>query len=676
MKVSYAAASRDSELSLTMYGEMKNKEEQTMKKINFMLFAVAAIAAVSCAKEILPEDNQDGTNPEVELIPMSFTAGSETADVPESETAVKPQSVSTRAALQNDETTIWWQAGDQINVFDASGTVYEPFTTGEGGASVTFEGMAGKAEGYYALYPYQADAKMEGEFIYATLPNVQQAVEGSFDPKAFVSVAKSDANGNFSFKNVLALVKFTMPEGENASSVTLYPHKQNENLTGGLKISFDENGLPKQTYVSGKMHKTVTLKGDLKSGRTYYFVIRTGVPFEEGFTIAIDGRKYRTSNAKPPRTPVRNMVMNLPEFTVKEGLPKDLYMAYQLGFDLNIGGQRFDKATYGEATLIESAITAPQAGVYFLNPGIEQPIGSNISQMAIIGRYAGQRSVLTRSGLSYISGTTDANNYLILANVEYKVTNLGDNKYYLGVNNTDAFENLVFDNIKVELPNTISLATCSNDSNRALKNVVLMNSDIKVGASPAEATYTGATTTYLIKSDAATTADVNKDMTSVVIENNVIYSDGEVKRFRVFSAEKVDVPNLTMNNNTIVNCYQYNGYVASSSGAYKINEVKGNLFYIPSFGVMAQWYAIVYPKSEQGNTDPYKAVATEKFTDNHAYYSGGTLPAKYLRSMYGTGTNSPASLAAAPFTSEQIAAGDFALPEGTTYGAKRGPGDI
>ena len=39
-------------------------------------------------------------------------------------------------------------------------------------------------------------------------------------------------------------------------------------------------------------------------------------------------------------------------------------------------------------------------------------------------------------------------------------------------------------------------------------------------------------------------------------------------------------------------------------------------------------------------------------------------------------SNAPASLAAAPFTSEHIAAGDFTLPEGTTYGAKRGPGDI
>ena len=468
----------------------------------------------------------------------------------------------------------------------------------------------------------------------------------------------------------MALVKFTMPEGENAATATLSANADGENISGSAKITFDEDGLPVQTYVSGEMHKTVTLKGDLQAGKTYYFVIRSGVPFKEGMTISIDGRKYRTSASKPELTPVRNSVMNLTSFTFKEGTPKDLYTAYEHGFDLQIGGKKFDKETYGPATLITSAISAPSNGIYFLNPDVEQPIGSNIEKMAIIGRYADQRSVLTRNGLIYISGTTDADNYLVLANVEYKVSNLGTNKYYMGVNKSDAFENLVYDNIKVELPNAISLATCSNTDNRAFKNVVLVNSDIKIGASAEDATYTGATTTYLIKSDAETTATADKDMLSLTINNNVIYSDGNVKRFRVFSAEKIDVPALTMKNNTFVNCYQYYGYVASLTGAYEINEVRGNLFYVPDFADVAQWYAIVYPKNEQGNTDPYKAVATEKFSDNRAYY-GGTTPAKYLRSLYGSGTNSSVALSTAPFTDADIAAGNFALPEGTTYGAKR-----
>ena len=600
-----------------------------MRKAMFILSAMAMVAAASCTKEIVDANKESAS--EVELFPMTFTASSQ----------------QTKAEMV-DAQTIHWQSGDQINVFDGNGTVYEPFTTSGEGVSVTFEGMAGKAEGYYALYPYQSSATMTDGTITATFPSEQTAVEGSFDPKAFISVAQSDAEGNFSFKNVAALVKFTMPVGENATSATLTANADKELLCGPVKITFDENGNPSAPS-AGKMTNAVTLKGNLEGGKTYYFVVRPGIAFSEGLTISIDGKKYRTSSTKLGKTLVRNSVMALPEFTFKEGMPKDLYTAYEHGFDLQIGGQKFDKATYGEATLITKAISAPNAGIYFVNPDVEQPIGSNIKQMAIIGRYADQRTVLTRKGLSYISGTTDSNNYLILANVEYKVSDLGTNKYYLGVNNTDAFENLVFDNLKVELPNAISLVTCSNNDNRALKTVVLMNSEIKVGASDENASYTGTTTTttYLIKSDAETTDSVDKGMTSITIKNNVISSEGDVKRFRVFSAEKVDVPNLTMKDNTIVNCYPYYGYVASLTGSYEINEVKGNLFYVPNYDKVAQWYAIVYPKSEQGNTDPYKAVATEKFADNTAYY-GGATPAKYLRSLYGTGTNSPTAVAADP----------------------------
>lgn len=597
------------------------------RKGMFILSAMAMVAAVSCTKEIVDASKESASD--VELYPMTFTASSQ----------------QTKAEMV-DAQTIHWQAGDQINVFDGTSTVYDPFTTSGEGASVTFEGMAGKAEGYYALYPYQAAAAMTDGTITAAFPSEQTAVAGSFDPKAFISVAQSDAEGNFSFKNVAALVKFTMPEGENATSATLTANADNERLCGPVKITFDENGNPSAT-AGGKMTNAITLKGQLEAGKTYYFVVRPGIAFSEGLTISIDGKKYRTSSAKPKKTLVRNSVMVLPAFTFKEGMPKDLYTAYEHGFDLQIGGQKFDKATYGEATLITEAISAPNAGIYFVNPDVEQQIGSNIKQMAIVGRYADQRTVLTRKGLSYISGTTESNNYLILANVEYKVSDLGTNKYYLGVNNTDAFENLVFDNIKVELPNAISLVTCSNNDNRALKTVVLMNSEIKVGASDETASYTGATITYLIKSDAETSASIDKGMTSITIKNNVITSEGDVKRFRVFSAEKVDVPNLTMKDNTIVNCYPYYGYVASLTGAYEINEVKGNLFYVPNYDKVAQWYAIVYPKSEQGNTDPYKAVATEKFSDNKAYY-GGTTPAKYLRSLYGTGTNSPTAIAEDP----------------------------
>lgn len=598
-----------------------------MRKEMFILSAMAMVAAASCTKEIVDVNKE--TASDVELFPMTFTASSQ----------------QTKAEMV-DAQTIHWQSGDQINVFDGTANVYEPFTTSDKGASVTFEGMAGKAEGYYALYPYQSSATMTDGTIIATFPSEQTAVAGSFDPKAFISVAQSDAEGNFSFKNVAALVKFTMPVGENATSATLTANADKELLCGPVKITFDENGNPSAPS-AGKMTNAVTLKGNLEGGKTYYFVVRPGIAFSEGLTISIDGKKYRTSSTKLGKTLVRNSVMALPEFTFKEGMPKDLYTAYEHGFDLQIGGQKFDKATYGEATLITTTISAPKAGIYFLNPEIEQPMGSNIEHMAIIGRYADQRSLLTRTDFAYLNSTDASDNYLILANVEYKVSDLTKN-YCMVINKTGAFENIVFDNIKVSLPNAIKLVYCGTSNDRSIKNFTLKNSDISIGASPTDASYTAASTTYLVQIDGSTEGETVRDVSSVVIENNTVNGvEGNVKRFRLFSVEKSDIGSLTLNNNVIKNCYTYYGYVASYTGAYNISSVSGNLFYIPDHGDVAQWYAIVYPKKEQGSTNEYKAVATNKFADNTAYY-GGTTPDKYLRSLYGTGTNSPTAVAANP----------------------------
>lgn len=593
----------------------------------YILSAMTMLAAVSCTKEITNETNGSATG--ADLYPMTFTANSQ----------------QTKAELV-DGKFIYWQSGDQINVFDNTGTVYDPFETSDEGSQATFSGMAGKTEGYYALYPYQSDASMTEGAIIATFPSEQTAVAGSFDPKAFIAVAQSDNEGNFSFKNVAALVQFTMPEGENATSATLTANADNEKLCGRVKITFDEEGNPSAT-ANGTMTNAVTLKGNLVAGETYYFVVRPGIAFNNGLTISIDGKKYRASSVKPEKTLIRNSVMSLPAFTFKEGMPKDLYTAYEHGFDLQIGGQKFDKATYGEATLITKAISAPKAGIYFINPEIEQPMGSNIEHMAIIGRYADQRSLLTRTDFAYLNSTEASDNYLILANVEYKASDL-TKSYCMVINKTGAFENIVFDNIKVSLPNAIKLVYCGTSNDRSIKNFTLKNSDISIGASPEDKSYTEASTTYLVQIDGSTDGETVRDVSSVIIENNTVYGvDGNVKRFRLFSVEKSDIGSLTLNNNVIKDCYTYYGYVASYTGAYNISSVSGNLFYIPDYSYVAQWYAIVYPKKEQGSTNEYKAVATEKFADNKAYY-GGTTPDKYLRSLYGTGTNSPTAVAADP----------------------------
>lgn len=603
----------------------------------FILSAMTMLAAVSCTKEITNETNGSATG--ADLYPMTFTANSQ----------------QTKAELV-DGKFIHWESGDQINVFDNTETVYDPFETSDKGSQATFSGMAGKAEGYYALYPYQSDASMTEGAIIATFPSEQTAVAGSFDPQAFIAVAQSDNEGNFSFKNVAALVQFTMPEGENATSATLTANADNEKLCGPVKITFDENGNP-STTAGGKMTNAVTLKGTLEAGKTYYFVVRPGIAFSEGLTISIDGKKYRVSSVKPEKTLIRNSVMSLPAFTFKEGMPKDLYTAYEHGFDLQIGGQKFDKATYGEATLITNAITAPNAGIYFLNPEIEQPMGSNIEHMAIIGRYAGQKSILTRTGYTNVKATSDGNNYMIIANVNFIHTSTSNYIFTLTGSNNDTYEKVIFDNVEIEMAEA-NKQIMNMSGTRTFSGIFsIVNSDILINKN---------TDVTLVNFGVSGTS------LNVTVKNNVMRSTVGSTDVRIFSVNAgLPVESLVFDSNTLIDLLPYDKVFMlltdkSDNGAC-VGSVKDNLFYMSNWNCSANQYILRLRNYTPVSSDP---IANGCFENNHSYY--GTTETSYaLRSLYSSGVNPTDQLASSPFTADQIAQGNFALPEGTAYGAKR-----
>lgn len=230
-----------------------------MKTMKLMLCAVTVIAAASCAKEIAPENNQDNTTPELNLIPMTFTAGAD--------------EVESKVALQQDGITLYWEATDQINVFDGSETPLPAFTASGSGASTNFTGgvVNPEAETYYALYPYQADASYgldenaeNRPTIYAEVPAIQTAVAGSVPSDAFIAVGRSDDSNYFRFSTICGFIKFTLNQ-DNVESIT-FSGNNNESLTGKVKIYFNADGTPNQTYVSGAMKPTVTLTGDLQNG--------------------------------------------------------------------------------------------------------------------------------------------------------------------------------------------------------------------------------------------------------------------------------------------------------------------------------------------------------------------------------------------------------------------------
>lgn len=567
-----------------------------MKKINFMLFAVAAIAAASCAKEITPENPQNGNNPEVKLVPMTFSAGGEKVDA--------------KVALQSDGKTLHWESSDQIKVFDGISNELPAFTTTGSGASVDFTGKVSEnaAGPFYAVYPYQEDAALEingqwnsttRDIIYAEVPAIQTAKAGDLPSDAFIAVAKSDSKDHFKFMSVCGYVKITINDenAENIESITLSGNN-NESIAGKMKIAFKENGDPENTYVSGGMSTTVTLKGSFSNGKDYYFAVRTS-SFSKGITLSTlyknGTRKYISSSKAPETSLGRNQVMNIGAPVMKSGTPNDLYIAWNHGFDIDVAGEKFSKAMHGEATLINNdSQTATVGNVYFVDPNYTFKVGGTTfnDKLIVIGRYANQRSTLTQNGILKLGGTS--------AIVAFKGLNITWNNTNQPFQITADSKCIAIDNCYYNyIKNSIT-----SSSQYVVDTFAITNSEIHIKDKDKVTIYSStsaSTTSYLFRNNivfvTGNTAVTefrclnlkNGTSTNILIENNIF--DKTIIPNNSLVLSKAITNNLTIKNNI------FHDVVASTTDSGLINYE--NTAVSPAAGDIS---ANFYYNSESGNS--------------------------------------------------------------------------
>ncbi|MBW4733250.1 hypothetical protein [Prevotella melaninogenica] len=235
----------------------------------YLLCLGLALTTASCS-----QDDFDSTEATSEkLVEMSFIAGSS-------------QPV-TRTVLGTDGSTVTWQTNDQIGIgyYSAPGNKSLPFKTSSTGSNVIFWGQAADQQNpYVMMYPYQEDAKIlqknnvTAEYQY-TFPKNQQAVAGTFDPKANVSVGIIPQRGKpFIAYNVGGLLRFTIKGTSNVKQVKLLSIGQ-ENLAGNLKstITFANDGkISAATNVFTAASPVVNLKaesGTLEENKAYYIAL-------------------------------------------------------------------------------------------------------------------------------------------------------------------------------------------------------------------------------------------------------------------------------------------------------------------------------------------------------------------------------------------------------------------
>ena len=241
-----------------------------------------ALSVVSCSN-----DDFEGTNStDGQLVDMTFvSAGLESPS--NAEDITPSNQAKTRTVLGSNGTTVTWQANDKIGIgFKGNQPKNYPFTTPTAGSDVHFWGQAPNVNNvaYFMMYPYQQDAKISAnsntQAIYQyNFPKAQNAIAGTFDPKANVSVGIIPQRGKpFVAYNIGGLLRFSLRGTSNVKQVKLLSVGQ-ENLAGNLKstITFANDGkisAAKNEFSEASPVVSLTpASGTFEEGKAYYIAL-------------------------------------------------------------------------------------------------------------------------------------------------------------------------------------------------------------------------------------------------------------------------------------------------------------------------------------------------------------------------------------------------------------------
>ena len=298
-----------------------------------------ALSVVSCSN-----DDFEGTNTtDGQLVDMTFvSAGLESPS--NAEDITPSNQAKTRTVLGSDGTTVTWQANDKIGIgFKGNQPKNYPFTTPTAGSDVHFWGQAPNVNNvaYFMMYPYQQDAKISAnsntQAIYQyNFPKEQNAIAGTFDPKANVSVGIIPQRGKpFVAYNIGGLLRFSLRGTSNVKQVKLLSVGQ-ENLAGNLKstITFANDGkisAAKNEFSEASPVVSLTpASGTFEEGKAYYIALPEQ-KLLQGLTLVFimqDGKAI-LKKVKQEVNIQRAKVYNLGEMTLDPTKAKDFILKNQ-----------------------------------------------------------------------------------------------------------------------------------------------------------------------------------------------------------------------------------------------------------------------------------------------------------------------------------------------------------
>ena len=233
-----------------------------MKRFHIALFCILACACTAVIPEPEPQ----------ELEMMSFTA------MPEEHLET------TKTSLDSSYGICWGQT-DAISMFRTTGGHGVNFSVSsieQNGAVASFTGPSGDYA--LALYPASGDASYAPATgtVTASIPTVQTGVEDSFADGANLSLAVVGTDDKLYFRNVGALLSFTVP-GNWITRIRIQSRNESVAMSGPASITL-QGGIPVVTPNSKTCNYIEVTVPEQSAGKRCFAVVYPG-NYSDGFKV-------------------------------------------------------------------------------------------------------------------------------------------------------------------------------------------------------------------------------------------------------------------------------------------------------------------------------------------------------------------------------------------------------
>ncbi|MBO4455640.1 MAG: hypothetical protein J5759_04265 [Bacteroidales bacterium] len=217
----------------------------------------------------------------------------------------------TRTVIQQDGTTLWWSAAEEINVFYGNESAVFTGQNDAPAASAVFKGTLdvvpdGNTD-IYAVYPSSSVNAVDGGVITLEVPITQQAIAGTFADGVFPAVAVSKTT-TMSFQNVAGGIKFSVSEPDVTEVVI--EANGDEPIAGVVTVVFEE-GIPlvSGSFTPSSSVTVVAPQGGFDPAEFYYAAL---LPAELGggltFTLKRGDKEPVTIASKKAQTVKRGVI--------------------------------------------------------------------------------------------------------------------------------------------------------------------------------------------------------------------------------------------------------------------------------------------------------------------------------------------------------------------------------